>query len=159
MKKFLVTFLITAFIATISGNTALAQSASAQVELDVKGMTCKGCEYKVKQSLKDIKGVVSTEEVSHETGKVVVTINPEETTKEALAKNLAKATGYTVSFNSSAGESTAAAASAKPGCDPAKCTKTKEECAKAAAEGKPCCSKEQQKECAKTKTSCEKTKE
>lgn len=159
MKKFLFTFLVTAFIGAISGNTVLAQGTTSQVELDVKGMTCKGCEYKVKQSLKDIKGVVSTEEVSHETGKVVVTINPEETSKEALAKSLAKATGYTVSFNSSAGEATSAATAGKPGCDPAKCTKTKEECAKAAAEGKPCCSKTQQKECAKTKASCEKSKE
>lgn len=145
MKQTLFSFLFMAMVGVFGLNTIQAQTTT-QVEMDVKGMTCKGCEYKVKQSLKDISGVVSTETVSHESGKVVVTIDPAVTDKDAVAKALAKSTGYTVSTGTGKAE-----AGAKAGCDPAKCTKTKEECAKSMAEGKACCSSK-----AKPKSSCDK---
>lgn len=148
MKQTLFSLFFIAMVGVLGITTAQAQTTN-QVELDVKGMTCKGCEYKVKQSLKEINGVVSTETVSHESGKVVINIDPAITDKEAVAKALAKSTGYTVSTN--AGNK--AEVGAKAGCDPAKCTKTKEECAKEMAEGKPCCSSK-----AKAKSSCDKTK-
>lgn len=68
-----------------------------QVNLNVKGMKCGGCEAKVKSTLKDIKGVVSTEEVNSEKGSVTVTIDKSAISEEALAAALADKTGYDVS--------------------------------------------------------------
>lgn len=148
MKKTIFAFLLVSLVTLFSANEVAAQGT--KLELDVKGMTCKGCEYKVKQSLKEIKGVVSTESVSHETGKVVINYDPSIASKDVIAKNLAKSCGYSVSLSSTrAGFNEA---TPKADCSNPKCTKSKEECAKAKTEGKSCCSSSTQKECTKTKT-------
>ena len=154
MKKTIFTFLLITLVSFFSSNQLSAQSEGTPLELEVKGMTCKGCVYKVKQSLKEIKGVVSTESVTLETGKVLINYDPSIASKDAIAKNLAKLCGYSVSVSSTSDGFKEATkdATGKADCSSnAKCTKSKEECAKAKAAGKSCCSSTSQKECEKSK--------
>lgn len=72
------------------------ESGQALVKLQVKGMTCKGCEHKVKSVLKDVKGVESIEEVSASTGIVSVIIDKNKTSDKAVASIIAEKTGYDV---------------------------------------------------------------
>ncbi len=54
--------------------------------MEVKGMMCAHCEARVRKALEALDGVVSAE-VSHETGKAVVTLNtdiPDEVLKQAV---------------------------------------------------------------------------
>ena len=43
-----------------------------ELELDVTGMMCTGCENRIKNALSEIKGIESVE-ANHETGKVKIT--------------------------------------------------------------------------------------
>lgn len=44
-------------------------------ELEVRGMTCVGCENRITGALSDLAGVVSAS-AEHETGRVVVSVEP-----------------------------------------------------------------------------------
>lgn len=68
-----------------------------KINLQITGMKCTGCEMKVKSVLAEIKGVVSTEEVSAAKGLAVVTIDKALISEEKLVQTLAEKTGYKVS--------------------------------------------------------------
>ena len=55
-----------------------------KVSLNVAGMTCDGCSTKVNKALTALKGVTKVDEVCHESGHAVVTINPLKIKKEKL---------------------------------------------------------------------------
>ena len=54
-----------------------------EIEINVKGMVCNGCENRVKNALKNINGVQDVV-ADHNTGKVIVTSNDE------VAENIVK---------------------------------------------------------------------
>jgi copper chaperone len=98
--------------------SAAVWAGETQVNLNVKGMKCGGCEAKVTSVLKNIEGVVSTQEVSSVKGSVTVTIDDKAITQEALASALADKTGYDVSVVSK-GEAIKVKGNEKAAC----CTK------------------------------------
>jgi copper chaperone CopZ len=123
------------------GDVVVAKFAA--LTLNVKGMTCGGCENKVKAALSGINGVVETQKVSAEANSAVLTFDPSVTSSEVIAKSLSEKTGYAITVVKSAGvESSAVKA----------CCASKEA-------GKTC-SKEEAKSCSKTAAtkSCSETK-
>src|SRR5690606_16297473 len=90
--------IMTILLVTVS-SFALEPGQSV-VNLQVKGMTCKGCEFKVKSVLKDAKGIVSTEKVSASEGTVSVIID-KNTSDKAVASLIAEKTGYDVKIANS----------------------------------------------------------
>lgn len=76
------------------------QPGQAQVNLQIKGMKCGGCETKIKSILKEVKGVVSTESVSAAEGTAVVIIDKKLTSDKTVATTLADKSGYDVKVNS-----------------------------------------------------------
>jgi copper chaperone CopZ len=66
-----------------------------QIELVVSGMSCGHCEMRVKKALMDVAGVLDAE-VSHERGKAVITVDPnQQVSMEALVAAVQGA-GYEV---------------------------------------------------------------
>jgi copper chaperone CopZ len=125
------------------GDVVVAKFAA--LTLDVKGMTCGGCENKVKAALSGINGVVETQKVSAQTNSATITFDPSVTSSDAIAKSLAQKTGYAITVVKNAGVDGTSAAKA--------CCASKEA-------GKTC-SKEEAKTCGKTSTatkSCSETK-
>ncbi len=124
------------------GDVVVAKFAA--LTLNVKGMTCGGCENKVKAALSGIDGVVETQKVSAEANSAVLTFDPAITSSEVIVKSLSEKTGYAISVVKSAGVDESSAMKA---C-----------CANKAA-GKTC-SKEDAKACSKTAAtkSCSETK-
>lgn len=61
--------------------------------LSVEGMTCTGCEKTIQTGLTSLEGVTKVE-ASHETGVVVITLNPEKADTAAI-RNKVTETGYT----------------------------------------------------------------
>lgn len=72
------------------------QPGQAQVNLQIKGMKCGGCESKVKSILKDVNGVVSTESISAADGAAVLIIDTKKTSEKEVAAVLADKSGYDV---------------------------------------------------------------
>ncbi len=111
----------------------------ASLDLDVKGMTCAGCENKVKASLASIDGVVETKKVCSKSDKASLTFDPNVTSSDEIIKQLAKATGYSVAVVKSAGISDSAARKCSAECAKACCSgksaKGKSSCTKAKAVG------------------------
>lgn len=102
MRKFLV---LAAALALGSLSTATAtrvytmQTRPAEsvtsCTLEVTGMTCAGCEAAVKLAAKRIAGVKDAK-ASYAKGTADVTFDPAKTTAEAIARTIAKRTGYKV---------------------------------------------------------------
>lgn len=82
------------------------QPGQAQVNLQIKGMKCGGCEAKIKSILKDVKGVVSTESISAAEGTAVVIIDQKLTSDKTLASVLADKSGYDVKVSSNTSSKT-----------------------------------------------------
>ncbi len=81
--------------ATTSGGDIAERAATAltKAELEVKGMTCAGCETTVRLALERIPGVGETS-VSFERGTAIVDYNPARVTPTEIARELSRATGY-----------------------------------------------------------------
>jgi mercuric ion transport protein len=75
---------------------SVAQQAQLQqVQLEIKGMTCGGCESSVNHALSSKEGVVKAS-ASYEAGMASVTYNPTLVTPEALKKAIEEEVGYKV---------------------------------------------------------------
>lgn len=115
----------------------------AALNLDIKGMTCGGCENKVKAALKGIDGVVETQKVSSQSDEAILTYDPSVTNSEDIIKSLTEKTGYSIQVSKDAAMVGEAKACTKEG--------TKACCASKAG-AKKSCSKAEAKSCSKTKT-------
>ena len=127
-----------------ASNTEISKDAAvsfASLDLDVIGMTCGGCENKVKASLAGIDGVVETKKVCSESDKASLTYDPSVTSSDEIIKQLVDKTGYKISIVKNAGVSDTAV---KKTCS-AECSK---EC---------CKGKKAKSSCSKTKAVGEKT--
>ena len=124
-----------------------AQKTFQALNLNVDGMTCQGCEHKVKSALTNMDGVVAVGKVCSQGDKAVLTYDPTVTNEGEIMAKLADATGYGISVSEDAAK--AADAETKK----ATCTKSKTECTKAQ---KAACTKSK-KECAKSKAACTKS--
>lgn len=101
--RFLITLIILALIAVGCGNsnTGSEQSSSkaepvefSELRLDVKGMTCEGCENAIIRSLDRLDGVYSSD-ASHEDDLVTIKYDPDVVDLEQITEAITK-TGYTV---------------------------------------------------------------
>ncbi|MDR4497423.1 MAG: cation transporter [Candidatus Scalindua sp.] len=70
------------------------ESASDEVILNIKGMTCGGCSSKVKQALTQCPGVKDVQ-VDHKSGKAVVEVESGKAKTEELIESV-KSLGYSV---------------------------------------------------------------
>lgn len=148
-------FLTTAAIACPpSGDGAKAEAQSeasvklAKLNLNVVGMTCGGCENKVKAALGGIDGIVETHKVCSESDKASLTYDPEVTTEEEIIAALGEKTGYSITIITSAGMTEEAA----------KAGEAKKACASKSGEAAACCKGKSKAECAKAKAECSKSK-
>ena len=66
-----------------------------EVKLQVKGMSCSGCEQRIQKVLARIEGVVRSA-ADHQAEEVRVLFDPERTSEEALRSSIEQA-GYEVS--------------------------------------------------------------
>ncbi len=66
-----------------------------QLVIDVKGMTCTGCEQRISKVLATLEGVVRSS-ASHQTGEVRVVFDATRTSEEAVRARIEQA-GYEVS--------------------------------------------------------------
>ena len=66
-----------------------------EVKLQVKGMSCTGCEQRIQKVLARVEGVVRSA-ADHQTEEVRVLFDPERTSEEALRSSIEQA-GYEVS--------------------------------------------------------------
>ncbi|MCP4684181.1 MAG: heavy-metal-associated domain-containing protein [bacterium] len=65
------------------------------VTMDIKGMTCTGCEKSIEASLVKVPGVHKVAKISHEEGKAMVFVDPKKAGNDVLVKTVADK-GYTV---------------------------------------------------------------
>ena len=127
----------------------------ASLDLDVDGMTCMGCENKVKAVLGSLDGVVETKKVCSESDKAVLTYDPEVITEEEIIEALVAKTGYKIVVAKNAGmtdesdASETSEASAKKSCS----KEAAKACSKEAAKS---CTKAEKAACAKAKASADK---
>ncbi len=66
-----------------------------QLQLNVSGMDCTGCEHRIETTLARLDGVVRSK-ADHQRGLVTVVINPAKASEEAVRASIEKA-GYGVS--------------------------------------------------------------
>ena len=100
--KNLVVFLLLAFFSTACSNTgdkaklpaAATAAAIKTVSLQVKGMSCTGCEETIKESVQKIDGVAECK-ASFETGKADVKFDSTKTNIKAISEAITSA-GYEV---------------------------------------------------------------
>lgn len=128
----------------------------ATLNLDVKGMTCAGCENKVKAALGSIDGVVEAQKVCSQSDKASLTYDPNVVSEEQIVKTLAEKTGYSVTMIKNAGMTEAAESATNEVSSTAKkatCTKSqKAACTKGQ---KAACTKSQKAACSKSKAKAE----
>ena len=122
-------------------NASEANVQFASLNLSVKGMTCAGCENKVKAALTGIDGVVETKKVCSESDRASLTYDPSVVSEEQIMAVLKEKTGYAIAVVKSAGMTEA---DAKKACS-AECKKD-------------CCAGKSKASCAKKKASCAKSK-
>lgn len=125
-----------------SENAAKVQFAS--LDLNVTGMTCGGCESKVRAALSGIDGVVETKKVCSDSDKASLTYDPNVVTEEEIIAALTEKTGYSIAIDKSAGMTEA---------DAKEASLQKKECTKAE---KAACTKAQKASCQKAKASADK---
>ena len=113
---------------------AMVEGTFVTLNLGVKGMTCGGCENKVKAALGSIDGVVETKKVSSESDEAVLTYDPSVTNEETIVKALTEKTGYAIAVSKDG-------AMTGEGATKASCAKT--------------CTKEQKAACNKAKDGAE----
>ena len=106
MKKLfvLLTVIIMVFAACnrTSENTSSDQSQTAEInpenvvliDMEVKGMTCTGCENTIKSGVSELEGVVEVE-ASHVNAKTFVKVDTSLTSPEAISEKIASS-GYKV---------------------------------------------------------------
>jgi len=107
------------------------------VTMDIKGMTCTGCEKSIEAALVSIPGVEKVAKVSHKEGKAMLFVDPAKAGNDMLVKTVT-AKGYEASIIPAVATMETAA--------PAKMTGSKDGCSAAqkaacAAKGLPCGSK------------------
>ena len=112
---------------------AMVEGTFVTLNLGVKGMTCGGCENKVKAALGSIDGVVETKKVSSESDEAVITYDPSVTNEETIVKALTEKTGYAIAVSKDGAMT--------EGASKASCAKT--------------CTKEQKAACNKAKDGAE----
>lgn len=66
-----------------------------QVELNVSGMSCTGCEKRIETTLSRLEGVVRNK-ADHQAGVVTVVLNPAQATEDAVRAAITQA-GFEVS--------------------------------------------------------------
>lgn len=118
-----------------SENGGMVDVKFTELNLNVKGMTCAGCENKVKAALGGIEGVVETKRVDSQSDEATLTYDPAVTSEEQIIKSLSEKTGYSITVIQSGGMN--------------------EVKSESASEAK-ICSKECAKDCCKNKTEAEK---
>lgn len=132
-----------------SENGAKAEVTFASLDLKVVGMTCGGCENKVKAALSGIDGVVETKKVCSESDQASLTYDPSVVSEEQIIAALGEKTGYSITVITS-GAKTEAGAEAETSA-------VKKSCA--SAEKAKACSSAEKKACTKAeKAACEKSK-
>jgi copper chaperone CopZ len=89
-------WILSVFTVLISVAAFAVQPGQSQVNLQIKGMKCGGCEAKIKSILKDVNGVVSTQSVSASEGTAVLVIDKKKTSEKQVATILADKSGYDV---------------------------------------------------------------
>lgn len=101
--KFLTTLFLLAMIAQGCGNPNPGSEQSStnseptefsELQLEVKGMTCEGCENAIISSLDRLDGVYSSD-ASHEGELVTIKYDPESVNVDQITEAITK-TGYTV---------------------------------------------------------------
>jgi len=132
-----------------SENAAKVDVKFASLDMSVIGMTCGGCENKVKAALGGIDGVVETKKVCSDSDKASVTFDPSVVTAEEIMDALGEKTGYSISVVKSAGMTDKDAKA----CCAGKSKAEKAACSKAQ---KTSCSKSQKAACEKSKASGDK---
>ena len=131
-----------------SEDAAMVDGKFASLDLSVIGMTCAGCENKVKAALGGIDGIVETKKVDSETDVASLTYDPSVVSEAAIIEALSAKTGYSISVIQSAGMTEK---------DAHKCsTESTKACCANKAKSKDSCTKEQKAACAKTKASADK---
>jgi mercuric ion transport protein len=101
--KFLITLIVLAVIAMGCGNSNPGSEQSSanseptefsELQLNVKGMTCEGCENAIIRSLDRLDGVYSSD-ATHEDELVTIKYDPDAVNPEQITEAITK-TGYTV---------------------------------------------------------------
>jgi len=101
--KFLTTLIVLALITVGCGNSNPGSEQSSakaeptlfsELQLDVKGMTCEGCENAIIRSLDRLDGVYSSD-ASHEDDLVTIKYDPDVVGLDQITEAITK-TGYTV---------------------------------------------------------------
>ena len=104
MKKFLILIFALFFLAACQSNTKKAESDSKaetvqvvqyeEIEFDVTGMTCTGCENSVENGLKQMDGVKEVK-ASHKNNKVTIKVEKDKLSREEIAQKI-ETVGYGV---------------------------------------------------------------
>ena len=131
-----------------SENGGMLDMGFTSLNLNVVGMTCAGCENKVKAALGGIDGIVETQNVDAETDMATLTYDPEVVSEEDIIEALSSKTGYSITVVKSAGMTD----KDSKGCS-ADCTK---ECCASKAKAKTSCTKAQKAACKEAKASGDK---
>ena len=97
LKLSSIIFVAVMFIFTLSSSSALQAEAvdTEEVVLNVSGMTCAGCEGRVKGALTACEGVTDAQ-VSHKDGKAVVQVEKGKANKDVLIEAV-KQVGFSAS--------------------------------------------------------------
>lgn len=74
------------------GDAKKENSVTEKITLDIKGMTCSGCEYSVESALKKVEGVTVVD-ADYENANAVVEYDPKVVTVEKMVEAVNK-TGY-----------------------------------------------------------------
>ncbi len=96
IKMSSIIFVAVMFIFTLSSSTLQAEAVDTEeVVLNVSGMTCAGCEGRVKGALTACEGVTDAQ-VSHKDGKAVVQVEKGKANKDVLIEAV-KQVGFSAS--------------------------------------------------------------
>ena len=104
MKKIIILILAIGFFAACESTAKKGDKANSEttsqvveyeeVEINVTGMTCTGCEKTVENGLKQVDGVKEVR-ASHKNNKVTIKIEKDKVNREALAQKI-ETVGYAV---------------------------------------------------------------
>lgn len=83
--------------AKIDNTFIMEENGVIEATIQIKGMTCTGCEHSVNHALNNSEGVISASS-SYQLGSAKVTFDPSKVTVEELAKAVEVKTGYTVTI-------------------------------------------------------------
>jgi copper chaperone CopZ len=86
-----------------SENGGMTEVQFANLDLSVKGMTCAGCENKVKAALISIDGVVEAKKVCAQSNSASLTYDASVVSEEQIMAALKEKTGYAIAIVKNAG--------------------------------------------------------